>query len=116
MNILEKENRPWGKFEIICDEKNFKLKKLHVDAGQRLSYQSHRKRSEIWTIVQGEALVIINGISHSLKYGDSIQIPLGAKHRVSNPSDDTLILIEVQTGTYFGEDDIIRYEDDYKRK
>ena len=87
-----------------------------MNAGHRLSYQYHHHRQEFWTVVQGEAVVILDGVEHVVKYGESIFIPLGAKHRIENRGTELLVFIEVQTGTYFGEDDIVRIEDDYARE
>jgi len=87
-----------------------------VNAGHRLSYQYHHHRQEFWTVVQGEAVVVLDGVEHVVKYGESIFIPLGAKHRIENRSSELLVFIEVQTGTYFGEDDIVRIQDDYSRE
>ena len=114
-NMLEIGERPWGKYYVLEDEENYKLKRIEVDAGHRLSYQYHHHRQEFWTVVQGEAVVVLDGVEHVVKYGESIFIPLGAKHRIENRSAELLVFIEVQTGTYFGEDDIIRLEDDYAR-
>ena len=80
-----------------------------------MSYQSHTKRSEVWTVISGEALVTIDDKITELKINDSIFIPVNSKHRLENKSDMKLNIIEIQTGTYFGEDDIERYEDDYNR-
>ena len=113
---LEKEERPWGRYFVIQDEINYKLKKIEVEPGQRLSYQYHFKRSEAWTIIEGEAIVTLDGIENKYTKGETVLIPQGMKHRVENKSDNLLIFIEVQTGSYFGEDDIVRIEDDYKRK
>jgi len=110
------EERPWGRFEVLHDTSYFKSKKITVWAGQKLSYQSHKKRAEHWVIVKGRADVTLDDKVHSLKAGEHIHIPLGAKHRISNPGPDLMEFIEVQTGTYFGEDDIIRYSDEYGRK
>lgn len=110
------ENRPWGNFEILHDEDYYKSKILRVDPGQRLSYQSHQKRSEHWIVVRGTATVLLNDLEKTLKVGEHLYIPQGAKHRLMNLSKETLELIEVQTGQYFGEDDIERYQDDYGRK
>lgn len=110
------EKRPWGGFEVLKEDKNFKSKSISVDPGARLSYQSHEKRSENWVIVEGEAEVTLNDEKHILKAGQSIFIPMGAKHRIMNPGKTLMRFIEVQTGTYFGEDDIVRYEDDYGRQ
>lgn len=113
--MLEIGERPWGKYYVLQDEGHFKLKKIEVNPGQRLSYQYHHKRQEHWTVVQGEAVVILDGEEYPLKYGQSIFIPLGAKHRIENRAKELLVFVEVQTGTYFGEDDIVRLQDDYAR-
>jgi mannose-1-phosphate guanylyltransferase/mannose-1-phosphate guanylyltransferase/mannose-6-phosphate isomerase len=110
------EFRPWGRFEILRDTDRYKSKVIHVNPGQQLSYQSHAKRAEHWVIVQGTPEVVLNDVVHRLSPGESIYIPQGAKHRIRNPSKDVLVeFIEVQVGTYFGEDDIVRYQDDYQR-
>ena len=110
------EDRPWGYYEILHEEKNCKVKKITVNPGERLSYQYHHKRSEVWTIIQGEAYMLLNDELQLYTYGETIEIPQGVKHRVENKSSEDLIFIEVQYGTYFGEDDIIRIEDDYNRQ
>ncbi|MES2803339.1 MAG: mannose-1-phosphate guanylyltransferase/mannose-6-phosphate isomerase [Bdellovibrionota bacterium] len=109
------ENRPWGKFEILKDQDYYKSKIIRVDAGQKISYQSHAKRAEHWIIVRGEAVVILNDQEVPLKTGQHIFIPQGAKHRIINNSNAAVEFIEVQVGSYFGEDDIVRYQDDYGR-
>ncbi len=109
------EHRPWGGFVILADEPEFKSKKLTIDPGGRLSYQSHTKRSEHWVIVSGEAEVTLDEKVLRLKSNESVHIPVGAKHRIRNPGEVPLVIVEVQTGTYFGEDDIVRYKDDYDR-
>lgn len=113
--MLEIGERPWGKYYVLEDEANFKLKRIEVSPGHRLSYQYHHKRQEYWTIVQGTATVILDNKEHTLKYGESIFIPMGSKHRIINNTEKLVVFIEVQTGTYFGEDDIVRLEDDYQR-
>jgi mannose-1-phosphate guanylyltransferase/mannose-1-phosphate guanylyltransferase/mannose-6-phosphate isomerase len=109
------ETRPWGGFEILADEKNFKSKRVTIDPGAQLSYQSHAKRSEHWVIISGLGQVTLNEKVISLKPGESIHIPVGSKHRMTNPGKEPLVFVEVQTGSYFGEDDIVRYQDDYNR-
>jgi mannose-1-phosphate guanylyltransferase/mannose-6-phosphate isomerase len=110
------EIRPWGSFEVLRDTDNFKSKVIQVLPGQQLSYQSHKKRAEHWVITQGHPEVVLNDEVISLKPGENVYIPLGAKHRIRNPSaTESVEFVEVQVGTYFGEDDIIRYQDDYKR-
>jgi mannose-1-phosphate guanylyltransferase/mannose-6-phosphate isomerase len=110
------EYRPWGKFEILRDTDAFKSKVIHVNPGQQLSYQSHKKRAEHWVIIKGQPEVVLNDVVHKLNPGENIYIPLGAKHRIRNPHPTEVVeFVEVQVGTYFGEDDITRYQDDYKR-
>jgi mannose-1-phosphate guanylyltransferase/mannose-1-phosphate guanylyltransferase/mannose-6-phosphate isomerase len=109
------EIRPWGKFEVLLDEEHFKSKKITVNPGSQLSLQSHTKRAENWIIVRGTGEVVLNDQVISVKAGASVFIPVGAKHRARNTGTEPLEFIEVQTGTYFGEDDIIRYQDDYQR-
>ena len=116
MISIELEERPWGRFFVLHDEQNYKLKRIEVDPGHRLSYQYHEKRSEAWTIVQGTGLITLDGEEFNVKAGDTFTIKRLSKHRILNPTNQLLVFIEVQTGTYFGEDDIVRIEDDYKRE
>lgn len=109
------EVRPWGSFEVLRDTDRFKSKILRVAPRQRLSYQSHRCRSEHWVVVAGRPRVLLDGRTRDLGPGDHVFIPLGAKHRIENPTDEPVEIVEVQLGSYFGEDDIERYEDDYDR-
>jgi len=115
MISIEKVERPWGRFFVLHDEPLYKIKRIEVEPGHRLSYQYHNNRSEVWTIVNGEATITIDGLVSELNIGKTTLIPQGIKHRVENKGKEKLIFIEVQTGTYFGEDDIVRIEDDYKR-
>ena len=114
--FIESEKRPWGTFYVIHDEANYKIKRIEVEMGMRLSYQYHHKRSEAWTIIQGNAKIILDDKPHILKSGESIKIPRKSKHRIENIGKSPLIFIEIQTGDYFGEDDIVRIEDDFNRK
>ena len=109
------EERPWGTFENLLDEEYCKVKRLIIKPGHRPSYQYHHKRSEHWVVVQGSATVTLDGEDVDLSIGGHIHIPIGASHRIKNTGDDDLVFIEVQCGTYFGEDDIVRLADDYKR-
>lgn len=109
------EIRPWGGFEVLADERAYKAKRITVDPGAKISYQSHSKRNEHWVVVSGHAEVMLNEEVHQLKAGESIYIPAEAKHRIGNVGSMPLIFVEVQTGSYFGEDDIVRYQDDYSR-
>jgi mannose-6-phosphate isomerase len=110
-----KEDRPWGHYENLLDTDYCKVKRIVVKPNQRPSYQYHHKRSEHWIVVQGTALVTIDGNEKVHEVGEYIYIPTGAKHRIQNKGEDELIFIEVQCGTYFGEDDIVRISDDYNR-
>ena len=114
-NMNYTEERPWGSFEVLLDTLYCKVKQIVVKPSQKLSYQYHEHRAERWVIVQGEAIVTIDDLNHTKTIGESVKIPKGAKHRIWNPGNTNLIFIEVQTGTYFGEDDIIRLEDNYGR-
>ena len=108
--------RPWGKYEILRDTDKFKSKVIQVEPGQRLSYQSHNQRAEHWIVVDGEGEVTLDGEVKKVKAGDYIFIPLKAKHRMACTGNTNLVFVEVQVGSYFGEDDIVRYEDDYARE
>lgn len=114
-NFIDKEDRPWGRFYVIHDQTNYKIKRIEVEPKHQLSYQFHNKRSETWTIIEGSGLVTLNDKKIHFKKGDTITIPLKAKHRIYNNTNSKLVFIEVQTGSYFGENDIIRIEDDYNR-
>ena len=103
-------NRAWGKFEVLLHKDYTKVKKISVKPGQKLSYQSHSKRDETWVVVDGILNIIVDEIEYERSYGQSIQIPKGSKHRAINKTNKTAIFIEVQTGDYFGEDDIVRYD------
>ena len=107
--------RPWGYYESVDGGERFKVKRLMVKPGQALSLQRHRKRAEHWVVVSGRARVTKEGEVHEVLENESIFIPLGAKHRLENPGAEPLFVVEVQTGVYFGEDDIERFEDRYHR-
>ena len=107
--------RPWGWYQVLADEPDYKVKLLFVMPHKRLSLQSHEKRSEHWFVVSGKADIQKNEWTSILNKGGSVDIPAGYKHRIGNSTNDLLVICEIQTGTYFGEDDIIRYEDDFNR-
>ena len=112
------ETRPWGSFTVLKDEPTYKLKQLRVTPGNRLSLQRHQKREEHWLVVAGHPQVTLDDRVLTLAPGDYIHIPLQAWHRITNPKDagEDVEIIELQLGSYFGEDDIERSEDDYGRK
>ena len=113
----EIDHRPWGKYEVLLADNSAKVKKITVKPRQRLSYQYHEHRNEDWVVVEGEAKITLDGDEVWRGTGERIRIKAGQAHRVQNPSfDNDLVFIEVQTGSYFGEDDIERLEDDYNRE
>lgn len=112
---IEIDKRPWGGFEVLAEGPGYKVKRIEVIPGHRLSLQMHESRSEHWVIVAGEALVTLGEQELRLRANDELLIPLRTKHRVANTGDATLVFIEVQCGSYLGEDDIIRFADDYNR-
>ena len=109
------DHRPWGWFESLVIGDRFQVKRIHVHPGAALSLQSHHHRSEHWIVVEGTAKVTVDGEVKLVTENQSVYIPLGAEHRMENPGKVPMVLIEVQTGSYLGEDDIIRYEDVYAR-
>ena len=113
--MLEKTERPWGRYEVLQEGATYKVKSIHVNPGKRLSYQRHQKRSEHWYVTDGSGEVTLDGKIQVVSRGSIIEIPQGMLHRISNTGSSELILIEVQTGSYFGEDDIERVEDDFGR-
>ena len=111
----ETEERPWGSYVVLDEVADHKVKRIVVSPGKRLSYQRHARRSEHWFIVRGTALVTLDGETAEYGPGDSVDIPVGTNHRIENTGDAEVVFIEVQHGDYFGEDDIVRLEDDYGR-
>jgi len=109
------EERPWGSFTVLDEGENFKVKRIEVLPGKRLSYQKHTQRAEHWMVVAGRGLVTLNDEEITVRAGETIDIPIEAKHRVENPGAEKLIFIEIQRGAYLGEDDIIRFSDDFGR-
>ena len=107
--------RPWGYYESIDSGERFQVKRLMVKPGERLSLQLHRRRAEHWVVVSGEAKVVRGDEELRLGANQSTYIPTGTKHRLENPGTEPLFVIEVQSGDYFGEDDIERFADDYRR-
>ena len=113
--VEDQSQRPWGRYEILQSSQSHQVKTIGVSPGKRLSYQRHQKRAEHWFIVQGQARITLEGDIFEMGTGDSIDIEIGELHRIENIGTTDVIFIEVQTGTYFGEDDIERIEDDYSR-
>lgn len=111
----EFDRRPWGSYTVLDEGEDFKVKRIEVLPGKRLSYQSHQRRAEHWFVVRGIAKVTLNDEEILVKTHQAIDIPRTAKHRVQNSENEPLVFIETQTGDYFGEDDIERFEDDFGR-
>jgi mannose-6-phosphate isomerase-like protein (cupin superfamily) len=113
--LRETDERPWGRYEVLEERPGFKVKRLEVKPGARLSLQRHSRRSEHWVVVEGTADVVCGDRELQLEKGQHIHIPTETQHRLGNSATSRLTLIEVQLGDYLGEDDIVRLEDDYKR-
>lgn len=112
---MEHHIGPSGQYWVLEDSKFFKVKKIVVNPNGRLPYQYHFKRSEVWTIVSGRAVITLDGIEKTYNVGDVAIIPQSVKHSFENKREQDLVFVEVQYGTYFGEDDIVRIEDEYNR-
>lgn len=112
---LDFETRPWGAWFVLDEGDGYKVKRIEVNPGKRLSLQTHAHRSEHWYVVSGTATCVVEDETVELLQGQSIVVPLGAKHRISNLHEQPLMIIEVQHGGYLGEDDICRLEDDFGR-
>ena len=112
---MEEDHRPWGFYQVLSDEPDHKVKRIVVYPGKRLSLQRHQRRSEHWYILFGRALVTRDEDQLDLKAGEAVDIPKGVLHRIQNPGSKDLAFIEIQTGDYFGEDDIERLADDFGR-
>lgn len=107
--------RPWGHYDVLANGVRYKVKSITVLAGKRLSYQRHQRRSEHWFVVEGQGLVTLDGVTRSVVPGAAVDVPVGVCHRIENVGSDELVFVEVQHGDYFGEDDILRLDDDFGR-
>ncbi len=120
MNILTSNAKhaisPWGEWEVLLDDQTCKVKRITVLPGRRLSYQKHFRRSERWIVVEGCGIVTVDGKNILINESETIEIGCEAAHRMTNKGEKNLTFIEIQRGEYFGEDDIIRLEDDYGRE
>lgn len=113
---MEHDIRPWGEYWVLEDANTHKVKRIQVNPGGRLSLQYHHHRAEVWTTVSGIGTITINETIKDYREGEVAIIPQGTLHRIENKTQEPVVFIEVQHGTYFGEDDIVRIEDDYNRK
>lgn len=109
------QDRPWGSWHVIEDGQGYKVKRIVVHPGKRLSYQTHQHRSEHWVVIFGIATCVVDGVEVQAGPGQCIDVPMGAAHRLENRHAEDLQIIEVQQGAYTGEDDIHRLEDDFGR-
>lgn len=115
METHEHDERPWGAYTVLEDAEDHKVKEITVLPGKRLSYQRHARRSEHWFVVRGEGTVVLDGNERSVGPASTVDVPVGVAHRIANTGEEDLVLVEVQHGSYFGEDDIVRLEDDFGR-
>lgn len=113
--VGEFDVRPWGSWHVLDEGPGYKVKRLEVRPGQRLSYQMHRHRSEHWIVLSGTATCVLEGETVVAGPGRTVHVPTGAAHRITNMHDQVLVIVEVQRGAYTGEDDIVRLQDDYGR-
>lgn len=109
------DERPWGSFTVLDEGENYKVKRIEVLPGKRLSYQQHARREEHWMVVAGVGKVTLDDEEIKVQVGETVDVAIGAKHRVENPGAEKLIFIEIQRGSYLGEDDIVRLNDDFGR-
>ncbi|HEY9749810.1 MAG TPA: phosphomannose isomerase type II C-terminal cupin domain [Allocoleopsis sp.] len=114
--VAATELRPWGSFTILEEGRGYKIKRIEVKPGHRLSLQMHHHRSEHWIVLSGTARVFCDGQELTLYNNQSTYVPQCTQHRLENPGVIPLVLIEVQNGDYLGEDDIVRFQDDYNRQ
>ena len=112
----EHDERPWGSYTVLAEGAGYKVKRITVQAGKRLSYQRHARREEHWVVVGGAGRVTLDGDEFDVVSGAAVDVPVRAAHRIANTgSAEPLVFIEVQRGDYLGEDDIVRLEDDFGR-
>ncbi len=115
MEAREHDERPWGSYTVLEDAPDHKVKQITVRPGMRLSYQRHAKRAEHWFVVRGHGTVVLDGVEQPVGPGKAVDVGTGVAHRMANTGTAELVFVEVQHGSYFGEDDIVRLEDDFGR-
>jgi mannose-6-phosphate isomerase-like protein (cupin superfamily) len=113
--VTTSENRPWGSWHVLDEGDGFKVKRIVVTPGSRLSLQKHEHRAEHWVVVAGTATCTVDDETLVVGPGETVEVEVGQAHRIANQGDETLVIIEVQRGSYTGEDDIVRLQDDYGR-
>lgn len=112
---IERDDRPWGYFQVVDEGAGFRVKRICVRSGERISYQRHTARSEHWYVVSGRGIVTLDDETHEVGPGDTVDIAAGSWHRIASAGPADVVFVEIQTGSYFGEDDIERVQDDYGR-
>ena len=113
--IGDKDARPWGTWQVLDEDDGFKVKRITVRPGARLSYQTHEHRAEHWVVAAGRATCVIDGRTVVAETGQCVDVGVGVAHRIGNAEDTELVIIEVMRGSYLGEDDIVRLDDDFGR-
>jgi len=108
-------DRPWGSWHVLDEGEGYKVKRIEVAPHRRLSYQTHSHRSEHWVVISGAATCVVNGETVVVQQGETLSVSVGDAHRIGNDQDVPLVVIEIQRGSYTGEDDIVRLADDYGR-
>ena len=114
--VQQTYQRPWGSYTTVAMDSGYQVKTISVHPGQQLSLQKHFKRSEHWVVVKGVATIQIDEVRKDYQVNEAVYIPVEAKHRLANFTEEEVVIVEVQVGSYLGEDDIVRFEDDYKRQ
>lgn len=114
-HVTPENHRPWGHYDVLTSAPDHQVKSITVAPDKRLSLQMHNRRAEHWVVVRGEAIATLDGREIWLGVGDHIFIGTGSAHRMANPGLEPLVFVEVQIGDYFGEDDIVRFDDDFGR-
>lgn len=113
---MTSEVRPWGSWHVLDEGRGYKVKRIQVSPGKRLSLQKHARRAEHWVVVSGQATCTVGEATSDFAPGETVVVPVGARHRIANAGETELVVVEVQLGDYTGEDDIVRLEDDFGRE
>lgn len=114
-DVAQSAERPWGAWYVLDQGPGYKVKRIEVRGGHRLSYQTHEHRSEHWLVISGTATFVVDGVTTTAGPGEHVDVGQGSAHRIANDTEENVVIIEIQRGGYTGEDDIVRLDDDYQR-